>query len=239
MSREVAFRRCPPRRRSTGYFRSVQAVSRCRPAGPDGSARRPACRRPAPAGVVVDQQPTASPTGSLGAEHRQRGLHTAPPRRPGRPRRPNRAPSRPRSLTEPTTSAAITGGSARTTGICETPYSRRIATASAIVSFGWVCTSDGQLAGLLAQHVADRHAPSARARREPVAGQPVVVEHLGQVAAAAVRQQHDDHRVRVVELARPAAARPPPPSRTSRRPAGPPRGPAAGSSRTSRRRRPR
>ena len=56
---------------------------------------------------------------------------------------PKSAPSSPRSLTEPTTSAAITGGSARTTGIWETPYSRRIPTASAMVSIGWVCTSDG------------------------------------------------------------------------------------------------
>ena len=35
------------------------------------------------------------------------------------------------------------GGSARTTGICETAYSCRILTASAIVSLGWVCTSAG------------------------------------------------------------------------------------------------
>ncbi len=48
-----------------------------------------------------------------------------------------------RSETDPATSAATIGGSARTTGIWETPYSWRIATASAIVSAGWVCTRSG------------------------------------------------------------------------------------------------
>ncbi len=48
-----------------------------------------------------------------------------------------------RSETEPATSAATIGGSARTTGICETAYSCRIATASAMVSLGWVCTRSG------------------------------------------------------------------------------------------------
>ncbi len=48
-----------------------------------------------------------------------------------------------RSETAPATSAATIGGSARTTGICETPYSWRIATASAMVSAGWVCTRSG------------------------------------------------------------------------------------------------
>src|SRR5665647_3901676 len=38
----------------------------------------------------------------------------------------NSAVSKSRSLTEPTTSPSTTGGSALTTGICETPYSRRI-----------------------------------------------------------------------------------------------------------------
>jgi hypothetical protein len=37
----------------------------------------------------------------------------------------NRASSRSRSTTAPATSAAITGGSARTTGICDTWNSRR------------------------------------------------------------------------------------------------------------------
>ena len=54
-----------------------------------------------------------------------------------------RASSTLRSETEPATSAATIGGSARTTGICETPYSCRIATASAMVSPGWVCTRSG------------------------------------------------------------------------------------------------
>src|SRR5207253_1218584 len=44
------------------------------------------------------------------------------------------ASSRARSETDPATSAAITGGSARTTGICETPYSLRMLIASATVS---------------------------------------------------------------------------------------------------------
>ena len=39
--------------------------------------------------------------------------------------------------------AMLVGGSARTTGICETPYSWRMCTASAIVSVGWVCTRSG------------------------------------------------------------------------------------------------
>ena len=55
----------------------------------------------------------------------------------------NSASSRARSETDPATSAATIGGSARTTGIWETPYSCRIATASAIVSPGWVCTRSG------------------------------------------------------------------------------------------------
>ena len=55
----------------------------------------------------------------------------------------NSASSSVRSDTDPATSAATIGGSARTTGICETPYSWRIATASAMVSFGWVCTRSG------------------------------------------------------------------------------------------------
>ncbi|CAB4925190.1 unannotated protein [freshwater metagenome] len=47
------------------------------------------------------------------------------------------------SSTEPTTSPAVTGGSARTTGIWETPYSRRMSMASRTVSVGWVCTRAG------------------------------------------------------------------------------------------------
>ena len=53
------------------------------------------------------------------------------------------ASSRVRSETDPATSAATIGGSARTTGIWDTPYSWRIATASAMVSPGWVCTRSG------------------------------------------------------------------------------------------------
>jgi len=55
----------------------------------------------------------------------------------------NNLSSRSRSPTEPTISAAITGGSARTTGICETPYSRITSMASRTVSFGCMCTNSG------------------------------------------------------------------------------------------------
>src|SRR6478609_11734309 len=55
----------------------------------------------------------------------------------------NRSSSSARSDTAPTTSPAITGGSALTTGICDTPYSRMISTASRMVSLGWVCTRSG------------------------------------------------------------------------------------------------
>ena len=67
----------------------------------------------------------------------------------------NSASSSVRSETEPATSAATIGGSARTTGIWETLYSCRIATASAMVSAGWVCTRSGRRPGLAAQHLAD------------------------------------------------------------------------------------
>ena len=39
---------------------------------------------------------------------------------------------------------AMTGGSALTTGICDTEYSCRISMASRTVSVGWVCTSAGR-----------------------------------------------------------------------------------------------
>ncbi len=55
----------------------------------------------------------------------------------------NSASSRSRSTTDPTTSAAITGGSSLTTGIWDTPYSRRIAIAEPTVSSGCTCTSPG------------------------------------------------------------------------------------------------
>jgi hypothetical protein len=101
----------------------------------------------------------------------------------------NRASSRARSLTDPATSPDITGGSALTTGICDTPYSRRISMASRIVSLGCVCTrraarptwpqdvADGALAGLA---------------QEAVGVHPLVGEDLGQVAAPTVGQQDDD-----------------------------------------------
>ena len=41
------------------------------------------------------------------------------------------------------TSAAITGGSSFMTGSCDTPYSRRIATAVPTDSCGWTCTNSG------------------------------------------------------------------------------------------------
>ena len=69
---------------------------------------------------------------------------------------------------------------------------------------------------------------SSPAGQEAVAAHPVVVEDLRQVAAAGIRQQHDDHPVRR-QLAPPPAARPRSPARTSRRPAAPPRGPAGAS----------
>jgi hypothetical protein len=47
------------------------------------------------------------------------------------------------SSIDPTTSPAVTGGSARTTGSWLTPYSRRMSIASRTVSFGWVCTRVG------------------------------------------------------------------------------------------------
>src|SRR5690606_15643536 len=55
----------------------------------------------------------------------------------------------------------------------------------------------GQLAGLAAQHVADQRLRAAveATVQEAVGAHPLVVEDLRQVAAAAVGQQHHDHRV--------------------------------------------
>jgi hypothetical protein len=61
----------------------------------------------------------------------------------------NSSSRRARSLTEPATSPDVTGGSALTTGICDTPYSRRMLIAVRIVSPGWVCTSAGRRPPLL------------------------------------------------------------------------------------------
>ena len=94
-------------------------------------------------------------------------------------------------MTEPTTSPAVTGGSALTTGIWETAYSRRMSMASRTVSYGWTCTSVGTSAALAAQDVADRHAAGRVVLDEAVVGHPVVVEDLAEVAATAVGQQHD------------------------------------------------
>jgi hypothetical protein len=46
-------------------------------------------------------------------------------------------------VTVPTTSASERGGSALTTGICDTPYSRRIDMADLTDSAGWTCTRGG------------------------------------------------------------------------------------------------
>ena len=105
------------------------------------------------------------------------------------------ASSRVRSETDPATSAATIGGSARTTGICETPYSCRIATASAIVSPGWVCTRSGSRPALPRSTSPTVCSRTSAAGGEAVLRQPVVVEDLGQVAAAGVGQQYDDHGV--------------------------------------------
>ena len=104
----------------------------------------------------------------------------------------NSLSSRSRSVTAPRTSAAMTGGSALTIGICETPNSRMIATASATVSFGVAVHEVGDRA-VLAR--AARRRPSTRwcRRQEAVGGHPLVVEDRRQVAAATVGQQHDDH----------------------------------------------
>ena len=61
----------------------------------------------------------------------------------GRARRVISASSRSRSTMEPTTSAALTGGSSFTTGSWDTSYSRSRAMAWATVSPGCACTNSG------------------------------------------------------------------------------------------------
>ena len=111
--------------------------------------------------------------------------------------------------------AAVTGGSARTTGIWHTPYSRRMWIASRTVSFGWVCTSAGVSPALL-RSTSPTVSPDAG--REPVVGHPLVVEDLGEVAAAAVGQQHDDDVVLWLAAARSAATTAIPQEPPTRRP---------------------
>ena len=77
----------------------------------------------------------------------------------------NTASSRSRSVTDPATSPAITGGSARTTGICETPYSRRISTASRDGLGRVGVHQGGQVAALAAQHLADGGPAVGRGRK--------------------------------------------------------------------------
>ncbi len=100
--------------------------------------------------------------------------------------------SRERSLTEPTTSASDSGGSALTTGIWETPnsFSRAMADAHRLV--GVDVDQRGQLRGpALAAH--DLGDGLAAGPEEPVVGHPLVVVDLGQVAPTGVGQQdHDD-----------------------------------------------
>ena len=103
------------------------------------------------------------------------------------------ASSNARSLTDPATSPDMTGGSALTTGICETPNSRRMWTASRIVSLGCVWTSAGISPDLPCEHLAD--GLLVVVVEEAVGGHPLVVEDLGHVAAARVGQEHDDHGV--------------------------------------------
>ena len=86
-----------------------------------------------------------------------------------------------RSDTLPATSPAITGGSAPTTGICDTPYSRRMPMASRTVSDGWVCTRSGS-APDLPRNISPTVALLDRAiepvAQEPVRRHPRVVENL-------------------------------------------------------------
>ena len=140
-------------------------------------------------------------------------------------RRARRAGSAPRP--SPATSAATIGGSARTTGIWLTPYSWRMWTASAIVSPGWVCTRSGSWPDLPRSTSPTVRWSACGAGGEAVLAEPLVVEDLGEVAAAGVGQQDDDHGVGApcVRRARGrAGGRRRPPCRTSRRRASPPRG---------------
>ena len=58
-------------------------------------------------------------------------------------------------------------------------------------SSGWMWTNSGRLRSFLRQDVGHQRLRRLRGE-EAVVGHPLVVEDLGQVAAAAVGQQHDD-----------------------------------------------
>ena len=135
-------------------------------AGPAGSARRPACRPPAPAprrrsraGPPRRRAASVEPIVGSGAAHvvldlvGQLGVAGEQRVEQRRARRPS-----------PATSAATIGGSARTTGICETPYSWRICDRLGDRLAGVGVHQVGQLAVLAAQHLADG-AAGRRARR--------------------------------------------------------------------------
>src|SRR5215469_3761110 len=62
---------------------------------------------------------------------------------PGAARPVTSASSRSRSVIDPTTSAAITGGSSFSTGSCETSYSRSVSITACTVSPGCACTNSG------------------------------------------------------------------------------------------------
>ncbi|PQM44283.1 hypothetical protein C1Y40_05559 [Mycobacterium talmoniae] len=82
----------------------------------------------------------------------------------------NTADNSSRSETLPATSPAITGGSAPTTGICDTPYSRRMLIASRTVSDGCVCTRSGSAPDFprsTSPTVGCAVEPSSRVRRKP------------------------------------------------------------------------
>src|SRR5690606_31029964 len=124
--------------RDRGYSEAKNASKSCRvttPTGrPSSSTRAPSASANA---LIAACTGSPAPIVGNGADmcRSSRSDNSALPE--------NNAASNSRSLTAPTTSAAITGGSAETTGIWLTPYSRRICTASATVSFGWVCTRSG------------------------------------------------------------------------------------------------
>ncbi|SKU47121.1 Uncharacterised protein [Mycobacteroides abscessus subsp. abscessus] len=64
----------------------------------------------------------------------------------------------------------MTGGSAPTTGICDTPYSRKISMASRTVSDGWVCTKSGSAPDFprsTSPTVGSETLPSKRLRKNP------------------------------------------------------------------------
>ena len=136
-----------PPGRTLGVTAAARWPSRsCRvstPAGlPSTCTEQRVGRRRAPSIAAA----TGSPEPMIGSGGDMCGS-SASARRPCRRTARRAAPSRD---TDPTTSPAVTGGSARTTGSCETPYSRRMSIASRTVSFGWACTSDGVVAGLAA-----------------------------------------------------------------------------------------